>query len=243
MPTLLRVYGHALARIPRDLAKQPWVLLLPVLYSVLQNLCTLLVGMIFRGPLAIVGGFALGFVEALLFAGFLYFVDEVVAGSPVKIAEIPQSFRRYFWPVVNVLFVVWIAMMLLGVLMQRSPLWLNLAIYATAFILFNATPEVIYQRRLYGGLDVFRASLEFIQANWIEWFIPNLLIGAAAAALLLGYLPLQVWLAVTLGPFIGGLVYSVILGALLFVAMLFRGHLFAELDGSSARARRFRYGR
>ena len=43
-------------------------------------------------------------------------------------------------------------------------------------ILLNAAPEVIYQRGSRGGLETVQRSVRFLQANWIEWGIPNLLI-------------------------------------------------------------------
>lgn len=243
MIELLRVYGRSLARLPRDIGRSPWVLLVPVIYSLVMQLAGLVVGLLFRGPLELVGGFIMGFVQAALAAAFLYFVDEVVGGSPVRIKELPESFRRYLWPVVSVLFVFWVASLLAGRLLTQLPLWLTLALGAALFILLNVTPEIIYQRRLVQGLDILRGSFEFIQEHWIEWFIPNLPLGLLVGALSFGFIPVPALFRQLLGPTVGSMVFDVLMGGFVFLMFLFRGHLFAAIDGGRLRANRFRFGR
>ncbi|MBS2030965.1 MAG: hypothetical protein JST54_23890 [Deltaproteobacteria bacterium] len=236
MPTILRVYGECLARVPGDIARNVWVLILPVLASIAFAVLGSLLG-----ALGIVGGFIMGLVECAIFASFLYFLDEVVSRSPTHIRELLTSVKRYFWPVMNVLFVLWIAQLVLGMVLSGLPNGgvIQMGIALVLFILLNATPEVIYQRRAWNGMDVIMGSVNFIQENWIEWFIPNLAFGAAAV---FGVGPLASLLAMALGGF-GLVATGVIVGALLMPVMVFRGHLFRALDGSSSRARRFKYGR
>ena len=236
MPTILRVYGECLARVPGDIARNVWVLILPVLASI----AFAVLGSIL-GTLGIVGGFIMGLVECAIFASFLYFLDEVVSRSPTHIRELPSSLKRYFWPVMNVLFVLWIAQLLLGMVLGSMPNGgvIQMGVTLVLFVLLNATPEVIYQRRLWNGMDVIMGSVNFIQENWIEWFIPNLAFGAAAY---FGVGPLTSLFTMALGG-LGLIVAGVIIGALLMPVMVFRGHLFQELDSGGARSRRFRYGR
>lgn len=238
MPTILRIYGSALAKLPGDIGKSPWVLILPVLYSIASDLVARLVA-----PMGIIGGFIMGFVQAVLGASFLFFVDEVVSRSPVRIHELPNSFRRYLWPVMNVLFVFWIASIVAGMVLQNLPPWAQLGIAAVLLILLNATPEVIYLRRLWNGMDVIMGSVNFIQENWIEWFIPNLPIAAALFGMYLGFLPVRALFERALGLWPGSVAYDLVVGAFVFIFFVFRGNLFRELDSGGARARRFRYGR
>src|SRR5262249_55552383 len=102
-----------------------------------------------------------------------------------------------------------------------------------AVILLNAAPEVIYQRGSYGGLETVQRSIRFLQANWIEWGIPNLAILA-----IWWYLPR--YPLASLGV-LGTIITEVVFGALLHLVMVFRGHLFAALDGTSHRQRMYRY--
>ncbi len=96
---------------------------------------------------------------------------------------------------------------------------------AVLAVLLSAAPEAIYQRGTYGGLATVQKSISFLQQHWIEWLLPS-----AAFVLLLWELP-------TLPRFPDALLK----GAIFHVGMLFRGHLFAALDGSTHRQRMFKY--
>jgi hypothetical protein len=130
------------------------------------------------------------------------------------------------------------------------------------FILLNPAPEVIYQVRHDSPLDVIRESYEFVLENWVEWFLPLAVViaplglsfffgisgrlGRGAGldffqVLVLPFTLLTAWLGYL------GLPETVSSGLVLVltppvaVAMLmFRGHLFAALHGSSRRQRFFR---
>ncbi|HZH04706.1 MAG TPA: hypothetical protein VEY30_13050, partial [Myxococcaceae bacterium] len=106
------------------------------------------------------------------------------------------------------------------------------ALTLVAVVLLNAAPEVIYQRGTYGGLATIQESVSFLQANWLEWLLPNLVLGGALYA---------VWAYMPLAGLVGLVATTALGGALLHVGMLFRGHLFGELVGSSHRQRMFRY--
>jgi hypothetical protein len=101
-------------------------------------------------------------------------------------------------------------------------------------IVLNAAPEVIYLKRSSGGIETIQRSFSFLQENWIEWFLPNVLI--------LGF----VWLVINGTIPVGALPLPVITvpvlgGALLHVVMVYRGFLFQTLDGSTHRQRMFRF--
>jgi hypothetical protein len=225
---MLKLYAESLRRIPKGLAKSPWVVVLPMLYGVVANLIGGVVA-----PLGIVGGIIMGLVWTALAASFLYLVAELVDGNGVRMEELPNSWRPYFWPVMNVGFIVWIASMLVGPLLGHVSPGVTLGLFAVLFVLLNATPEVIYLRRSYGGMDILQGSFHFIQENWIEWFIPNILFGALY---FFGLPYAHALLPRSLGP-LYEVVSGVIDGALLLPIFIFRGHLFRGLDGSSRRAR------
>jgi hypothetical protein len=224
---LLRLYGDCLVKTFRVLGRSAWTLLLPMAYlALLAPIGALL------GPLGIVGGLLSSLVFTALTASLLYVVSELVRGAPVRIKEMPQSARHYFWPIMNVAFVFWIASFFVNPLLARAPngAALQIALYATLFVLFNAVPEVIYQKGEYGGIASIMGSVKFIQEYWIEWLIPNLALGAAFwfGAPALGRLPLAF------------VIVPVATGALLLACLVFRGYLFQSLDGAGARQRALR---
>jgi hypothetical protein len=74
-------------------------------------------------------------------------------------------------------------------------------------------------------------SYEFIRDNGLEWFPPNLLLGAC----------LWILLAIPAGAWPMFLAKMAILALFLYFAMIVRGFLFEELAGSTRRSRVFRW--
>jgi hypothetical protein len=231
----VRLYLACLRRTAASIGKSPWTLLLPM-GLLAANLLAL--GLTAQLGLGLLGGFIASAILAALGSCYLYFLGELNGNARVGLAEFGKSIRTYFWSVVNVLFVYWIASLLLSWVLERSAqaAAAEIALRLVALVLLNAVPEVIYQRGTYGGLATMKRAIQFLQACWLEWSVPNLvLLGglfftarAAFGALAgLGYT--------------GVLVASVLVGGLFHGIMVFRGHLFAALDGTSHRQRMFRY--
>jgi len=223
----LRTYFDALGQTGRALAKSPWALLLPAAYSaVLAPLSSI------AGAFGILGGFLMALVVDALLASLLYVVSELVAGSRVQLKELPQSVRHFFWPIMNVLFVLWIAGFVVRPLLASVPNAgaLMLGLWLVLFVLLNAVPEILYRRGTYGGLAAIGQSVTFVQEHWLVWLPPNFAVAALIwfGAPLLASLPL----GFVLGPALAG--------ALAFAALVFRGFLFAALDGTTARQRALR---
>ena len=165
---------------------------------------------------------------------YLYFLGEVVAKSRVKLDEFGRSIGVYFWSVANVFFVYWIVGLIISLAVppgQRAIF--EQLLFLAAVILLNAAPEVIYQRGSNGGLETAQRSIRFLQENWIEWGIPNLLLLAA-------------WYFLPPNPLgmlggLGSILEAIIEGAFLHLVMVFRGFLFAALDGTSHRQRMYKW--
>ncbi|MBX5481137.1 MAG: hypothetical protein IRZ16_04700 [Myxococcaceae bacterium] len=226
-----RLYTSCLTAALRGIARNPWTLLLPIGLAVTFNLVVLPL----VGSLGVLGGIALALAFDALYSCYLYFTGEVVASSRVTLRELKASFGAYFWSLMNLFFVLWVVDLLLGLLVRGSPngaLIAN-AVWLVLLILLNPAPEIIYVRRTHNGLETVQASIRFLQEQWIEWFVPNLL-------LLLGAYLLVTRVLSRLPPGLT-LLALLVAGALFHVAMVFRGHLFRALDGSSHRQRMFRY--
>jgi len=225
-----RIYADCLRQALTGIRKNPWTLLLPVGLLLANSVASSLVL-----SLGSIGRFLVWIVTAAAMSCYLYFLGEVVAKSRVRPGEFAKSVGPYFWSVANLFFVFWVAQLLLSFLTSGTPQAPTFAILLdlAAFILLNASPEMIYQRGSYGGLETTRRSIAFLQANWIEWGIPNLL-----------FLGLFWWFPdeqlQTLGT-VGWVLDDILKGALFHLAMVFRGHLFAALDGTSHRQRMYRW--
>jgi hypothetical protein len=165
--------------------------------------------------------------------------------------------------VISVGFVIWLPIAIIDQGAAANPYgpFLAAAIFLLLFILLNPAPEVIYQVRPGSPLDVIRLSYEFVVQNWIEWFLPLALVVAPFGLsffftisermgrgslldffqlLALPFQLLQEGLNYLGLPSAAALTLLVLLTPLATVAMLiFRGHLFAALHGSSRRKRAF----
>jgi hypothetical protein len=225
---LLRLYWDCWRRALRGVGKSPWTLALPVGY-----LAMLIAAGILTAPLGIIGGFVVLVLIDLCTSSFLYFVAQAVLGSPARASELKRSFIAYFWPVVSFGFVIWVARLLVMYALAAHPKGgtIQLGIWAVAAVLLNAVPETIYQKDDVSGLAIIAASVRFIQEHWIEWFIPNILLVGALYVVVV---------ALARVPF-GVLLVPLVEGALLYVAMAFRGVLYLELETSSPYQRRMRY--
>ncbi|MBI5544673.1 MAG: hypothetical protein HY901_12345 [Deltaproteobacteria bacterium] len=225
----MRTYRLCAVLAARALSKSPWTLLIPPVYAALLVPTAAL-----AAQLGLVGGFVYALVTDALLASLLFVVSELVGGSRVRLHELPRSVGHYFWPIMNVLFVLWIASFLLRPVVASIPNGetFMLGIWLVLFILLNAVPEVIYRRGTYGGLAAIGASIGFVQEHWLVWLPPNLALGAL------------LWFALpplaAAGP-LGFLLAPILAGALIHAFLVFRGFLFEELDGSTSRQRALRH--
>ena len=255
----LALYKHAFLESVRSFARG-WILAVGLVVFAVAMQIAATVAM----PLGILGGFLLGAVNALLVGATLALIELAVKASrPLVIRDIGQSLGQYFWDVISVGFVLWIPLMVLERGMEANPYGavIGAMVFFLLFVLLNPAPEVIYQVRPGSPLDVIRHSYEFVLENWIEWFLPLALVvvpfgvsflfsfsgrlGPAAGLqfyelMTLPYELLARWLlqAGVPGPAIStlGLILTPVATAFM---LMFRGHLFAALHGSSRRMRLF----
>lgn len=256
----VRLYQGAFRATLRSFIRSWMVALAVVLFAGLMVVATSI-----AAPLGLLGGFILGAVNALLIGATLGLIEQAVTGARRMVfQDIWGSIGQYFWDVIGLGFVLWVPMMLLekGMTVNPNGPFLAAAIFLLFFILLNPAPEVIYQVRHHSPLDVIRESCEFVIENWIEWFLPLAVVVAPLGlsfffgisgrlgqgagldffqVLVLPFTLLAAWLGYLGLPdaMSSGLV--IVLTPPVAVAMLiFRGHLFAALHGSSRRQRLFR---
>ncbi len=257
-PTL-ELYLHALQATGRSLARGWIIAVAVVLYAVLM-----LAAAAIAAPLGLLGGFILGAVNALLIGATLSLIEQAVKSARrLTVRDIRAGFGQYFWEVISVGFVLWIPVMVLERAAAANPYGPLLAagVFLLLFILLNPAPEVIYQVRPGSPLDVLRLSYEFVIENWIEWFLPLAVVmapfglsfffslsgraGGVAGLqfvemLSLPFALLTAWMGYLGLPAAVSSALVIVLTPLAATAMLiFRGHLFAALYGSTRRKRQF----
>jgi len=189
-------------------------------------------------PLGFIGGMVLGVVLAACASSALYLIENVVRMGKASLQDFTRGFSVYIWEILTIAFIFWIPMRLLAQFAFTTPngplLYLGVQILLS--VIFNAVPELIYQGRV-SGLALLSASYQFIVENWIEWLLPNLLVGVA------GYLlrNLIYDLVAPMPFFLQYFFVETAFGLFLTFLMIFRGLLFAELNGTTRRSRVYRY--
>jgi hypothetical protein len=229
----LWIYALALKRAWDGVRKNLVVSFAPLAYGLALSI----VGIIAL-PLGIVGGLLLGLATQACVSSGLYLVKNIIETGKTDINDFLRGFTVYIWELVTISFILWIPMKLVSMTLATIPngYVIYLCIQIALYILLNPVPELIYQTRI-SGLELLSASYNFIVENWIEWLIPNLILGIA------GYLLLNAF-----GSFLFGLpgflqlfLYAFALGICLTYIMTFRGFLFTELHGTTRRSRIYRY--
>ena len=236
-------------------------LLIPVIMGF--ALCLMLAGTVIA-PLGMIGGFILGALNALIIGAILYLTEQAVLGARrLTWQDIPSSFGQYFWDVISVGFMIWFPLMFLEMGLQANPYQglLATAIFFLIFVLLNPVPEVIYQKRHGSPIEVVKESYDFVVENWIEWFLPfavafapfgmTLFFDISSQAgrrggldfwhlLTLPFSILSQWLSVLgISPNANLVIVMILTPIVTTFMLLFRGHLFANLNKSSHRLRMF----
>ncbi len=191
------------------------------------------------------------------------------ASRTLGFKDVTESFGHYFWDVIGVGFILWLPTLLLDMGLQANPAYgqfLLSAFLLLVFILLNPAPEVIYQVRHDSTLEVFKTYYEFVVEHWVEWFLPFVLLilpvvlspsglqeffslsGRAGRGAGLDFLQILMLPLTAIGGWLSYLgldsegqeiVLLFLTPPVAMAILLFRGHLFASLHGSSRRQRLF----
>lgn len=211
-------------------------------------------------PVPLVAGLIRGIADAFAAGALLALVERILDKQTLRLDAIRDVLGAYFWDVISVGFVLWIPLMLVRQLAMaggQSPAILA-AITLLLAVFLNPLPEVLYQTRPGSPIECIAESARFVQQHWIEWLVPIVLaIAPFGSALVLGppvrgglgfesFLRAPMLLlahaAAALGLSPGVYEWLILVGlpVVALALLLFRGHLFAALSGSSRRQRAFR---
>jgi hypothetical protein len=227
------IYSNALQRSLQCVGKNWIVSFAPLAYGLGLALAAMLLA-----PLGIIGGILLALAGQACISSGLYLVENMVRMGAANFDDFLKGFTVYLWELVWISFILWIPMRVAAAALASVAngglifVLLKIALY----ILLNPVPEFIYQTRT-SGIELLSASYNFIVENWIEWFLPNVLITVV------GIFVFDVVEAMTfaLPAFAQFFVLAFGFGLCLTYFMVFRGFLFAELHGTTRRSRIFRY--
>jgi len=206
-------------------------------------------------PFGFAGGFVLGAIHIGLVGWYLAQLRQAVTlRRALTFDDVQGSMGALFWETMSVAFVFFVAQLFL----MMAPPTIQAVVVLAASLLFNPVPELIYQGRSQ-SVELLQDAGAFMQHNGPEWLLMHLSftgvlvlgmagLGLAAEPVLLismlelfgpffGFLTAPAGVVTALGLSPMGAVVALVLFGLTHVVMLFRGHLFKRLSGSSRRSR------
>jgi hypothetical protein len=227
------IYKTCLIRTVELVRNNLGIIFAPIAYGVLLSAAAMLLA-----PLGMIGGIIMGVVLAACASSGLYLIENVVRMGKASLQDFARGFSVYIWDILTIAFIFWIPMRLLAQFAFTTPNGplLYLGVQILLYVIFNAVPELIYQGRV-SGLALLSASYQFIVENWIEWLLPNLVVGAVAYMLR----SLVYQLVAPMPFFLQYFLVEAAFGLFLTFLMIFRGLLFAELHRTTRRSRVYRY--
>lgn len=172
MIKMLRVYKDSAIKASISLYRN-WVVLPGMLLSYIAF--TLVASI--AAPLGIVGGLIAGMTAVALLSLYYLWVQQSIDSRRIRFKELLEFDTGLFFHVMSIAFIFWIVLdLLLGSVSQGTgDGTVKLVAQLAAFFLFNAIPEILYRKRL-EGMEALVDCFNFIKENWIEWFIPLVII-------------------------------------------------------------------
>jgi len=200
------------------------------------------------GMFGIFGGLIMTLFQSAVFSNYLFLMNRIVRVGRFTQDDFRMGFKAYFRKIWVVLLIIWVAEFAIATLAQPIGMLIpafglvSLIVKMIAFAVFNPLPETLYQKHL-AEVDSFMFAFNFIKENWIDWFVPNVLLGGACYGVYWGIN--QIFTTVLRGlPYALKTSLSLVLIAILVQAimgymMVYRGFLFEMLSTTTRRKRLF----
>lgn len=215
-------------------------------YTTINIIMFMLIGLLFRGVLGIIGGLIAVIVTSATISNYLYLLNNIIFTGKFNFQDFKEGFKIYLWKVYGVFFVGWIFSILFNLaiapILYRiiSPYIVGTVINILLLIVLNPLPESLYQK-YYSPWETIMYAFEFIKENWIEWFLPNvvlmLLLYLTTGNFIADIFAIQHSIGFRLG--IKGILLYIIGQIIFSFIMIFRGVLFQMLSTSTRRKRKY----
>jgi len=227
-----------------------WIIILTgFVYSILNIALLIIMNIIFTIPLLRFFSGIISFVAiSAITSNFLYLLNQIIRYGRITFQDFKDGFTAYLWKVYGILFIGWAASFLFDRIIgpvlysvnSSFTVSISSIINLLVLILLNALPETIYQKH-YSAWDTVVYAFNFVRENWIEWFVPNIIM-IGIFYLVTGNVIRDV-LAISSGMFFSftlkGILSYIIGQAIFSFIMIYRGLLFDILSTSTRRKRAY----
>ena len=221
-----------------------WIIIFTgLIYSVLNIAIFSLINIFLTGILSILSGIVVAIITAAFISNYLYLLFNIINYDRISVQIFKDGFKEFLRKIYGVLFIAYIGSYLLGIvsnILGSLSVIISVIIYAGILILLNPLPETIYLKA-YGSWESVQSAFEFMKENWLNWLLPNIVFHGVLY-LITGKILTNVFTTHLSFNMIFGIrnivLYIVGQGLFSFI-MIYRGHLYKLLSGSTRRKRMF----
>ena len=224
--------------------KKNWIIIFTgFVYTILNIAIYGILGTLLSGPLYILSGIIAAIVSAAMVSNYLYLLFNIINYNRVTVQDFKNGFTYFLRKIYVVIFIGYIAVRLLALVSEilgSISIALIPLLYLSALIVLNPLPETIYLK-YYSSWESIVETADFMKDNWLNWGIPNiifsLLLYTVTGSTLLNLFNTHISFNFILN--IRALVMYIIGQVIFSIMMIYRGHLYKLLSGSTRRKRMF----
>lgn len=180
---IVSVYKKAFTEAKLKISKNPMVLFLPLIFSLIISATGQYSGLLLSGT-GIFGGFIRPIIDALILSILYDMLSNVIYYDRLSFKGLKRAATSYFGAIYSVYFILilvsWI-LRYMGNIFLLSPI-----VWIIIFVVFNPISEAVYIKDE-SYISAFVYSFDFMKKNFIHWMIPVVIFGFILA--IMGYTP------------------------------------------------------
>ena len=240
---LIYINKSAFNKTIKSLSKNWIIIFTGIVYTILNVAIFSLISVFLTGFLSILSGIIVAIITAAFISNYLYLLFNIINYDRINMQIFKDGFKYYLWKIYGVLFIAYLGRILLGILSNMLgglASALNIVIYLSILIVLNPLPETIYLKS-YSSWESVLNTFEFMQENWLNWLLPNVIFHLVLY-FITGNLITNVFtthLSFNMVFSIKNIIIYLVGQGLFSFIMVYRGHLYKTLSGSTRRKRMF----
>lgn len=227
----------------KSLSKNWMIIFTGIIYTVLNIAIFSLVNIVFTGILSILSGIVVAIITAAFISNYLYLLFNIINYDRISVQAFKDGFKYFLWKIYGVLFIAYLGSYLLGIvsnILGSLAFVINIVVYLGILVLLNPLPETIYLKA-YSSWESVQSTFEFMQENWLNWILPNIVFHGVlyfiTGNILTDIFTTHLSFNMIFG--IRNIVLYIVGQGLFSFIMIYRGHLYKSLSGSTRRKRMF----
>lgn len=227
----------------KSISKNWMIVFTGIIYTILNIAIFSLVNIFLTGFLSILSGIIIAIITAAFISNYLYLLFNIINYDRINIQIFKDGFKYFLWKIYGVLFIAYLGSYLLSIvnnMLGNLSFIINMLIYLGILVILNPLPETIYLKS-YGSWESVQSAFEFMGENWFNWILPNIIF-LGAIYFITGNLLTNVFtthLSFNMVFSIRNIILYIIGQGLFSFTMIYRGHLYKLLSGSTRRKRMF----